>query len=469
MKDYFEIIEASKEDLLKDLKDLVAIRSVVSEAEGDSPFGKGVQQALDYILAKAEADGFVTKNVDNYGAHIDFPGKTDDICAIVGHLDVVPEGDLSNWNTDPYDMQLIDGKLFGRGCVDDKGPLMSAYYAMKALKEAGFEPEKTVRIILGCDEETEWKGMEYYMEREKAPVCGFSPDAEFPAIHAEKGLIIFDIKKAIDNKDNAGTKLVSFTGGTVPNAVADGATAVITSDNLEAVTKVVEKYILDHEFQVRYEVVEENKAVITVKGISAHGSQPELGVNAITIMFDILGGITFNNADVNDAISFYNNYIGFDIHGERIGMCLVDEPSGNLAFNVGVVSLTEDEFVVTVNARYPVTFELEDVYAGTDKIAAENGYTVERIDFQPPLYKSVDDPLIKTLMAIYAKHTGDTESKPLVIGGATYARAVPNTVAFGPVLPGDPDLCHQPNEYIKLDDLYSSVKIFAEAIYELAK
>ena len=469
MKDYFEIIEASKDDLLKDLKDLVAIRSVVSDAEGDSPFGKGVQKALDWILETAEKDGFVTKNVDNYGAHIDLPGKTDDICAIVGHLDVVPEGDLSNWNTDPYDMQLIDGKLFGRGCVDDKGPLMSAYYALKALKEAGFEPEKTVRIILGCDEETEWKGMEYYMEREKAPVCGFSPDAEFPAIHAEKGLIIFDIKKAIDNKAEGGTQLVSLTGGTVPNAVADGATAVIKSDNISEVTAVVEKYILDHEYSVRYELEEENKAVITVKGVSAHGSQPELGINAITILFDILGGITFQNNDVNEVVSFYNNYIGFDVHGERIGMGLIDEPSGNLAFNVGIASITEEDFVITVNARYPVTFELETVYSGMNEIIEPLGYEVVRVDYQPPLYKSVDDPLIKTLMEIYAKHTGDTESEPLVIGGATYARAVPNTVAFGPVMPGDPDLCHQPNEYIKLDDLYTSVKIFAEAIYELAK
>ncbi|MDD6879216.1 MAG: Sapep family Mn(2+)-dependent dipeptidase, partial [bacterium] len=183
MKDYLQIIEDNREEMLRTLKEIVAIPSIVSEADGDSPFGKEVQRALDFALEMGIRDGFDVKNADNYGGHIEFKGKTEDVVAVVGHLDVVPAGDLSNWKTDPFIAEIDGGKMYGRGTIDDKGPFIAGYYAMKALKQAGFEPTKSIRVILGLDEETEWKGMEYYMKKEKPKVVsGFSPDAEFPAI-----------------------------------------------------------------------------------------------------------------------------------------------------------------------------------------------------------------------------------------------------------------------------------------------
>ena len=449
MKDYLQIIEDNREEMLQTLKDLVAIPSVAGEAEGDSPFGKEVQRAFDFALEKGRRDGFDVKNVDNYGGHIEFKGKSDEVVAVVGHLDVVPAGDLSNWKTDPFRAEISGGRMYGRGTIDDKGPFIAGYYAMKALKQAGFEPTKSIRVILGLDEETEWKGMEYYMKKEKPKVVsGFSPDAEFPAIHAEKGLIIFDIVKKLgggfrDAEKDRGVKLISLTGGTVANAVADGAEAVILRDG--------------------------KREEIRVKGVTAHAASPELGLNAISLLMELLGGIKFDSEETNSLIAFYNEYIGFNIHGEKIGACLEDEPSGNLAFNVGIARIDGEEARLTVNIRYPVTFDVEQVYSGMEEVLEPLGYTIERVDYQPPLYKAVDDPLIVTLMETYGKFTGDHESKPLVIGGATYARAVPNTVAFGPVMPGNPDMCHQSNEYVDIEDLITSTKIFAEALYKLAR
>ena len=449
MKDYLQIIEDNRQEMLQTLKDLVAIPSVAGEAEGDSPFGKEVQRAFDFALEKGRRDGFDVKNVDNYGGHIEFKGKSDEVVAVVGHLDVVPAGDLSNWKTDPFRAEISGGRMYGRGTIDDKGPFIAGYYAMKALKQAGFEPTKSIRVILGLDEETEWKGMEYYMKKEKPKVVsGFSPDAEFPAIHAEKGLIIFDIVKKLgggfrDAEKDRGVKLISLTGGTVANAVADGAEAVISRDG--------------------------KREKITVKGVTAHAAYPELGLNAISLLMELLGGIKFDSEETNSLIAFYNEYIGFNIHGEKIGACLEDEPSGNLAFNVGIARIDGEEARFTVNIRYPVTFDVEQVYSGMEEVLEPLGYTIERVDYQPPLYKAVDDPLIVTLMETYGKFTGDHESKPLVIGGATYARAVPNTVAFGPVMPGNPDMCHQSNEYVDIEDLITSTKIFAEALYKLAR
>ena len=389
------------------------------------------------------------KNVDNYGGHIEFKGKTDEVVAVVGHLDVVPAGDLSNWKTDPFRAEISGGRMYGRGTIDDKGPFIAGYYAMKALKQAGFEPTRSIRAIMGLDEETEWKGMEYYMKKENPNVVsGFSPDADFPAIHAEKGLIIFDIVKKLGGgcrgaEKDRGVKLISLTGGTVANAVADGAEAVILRDG--------------------------KREEIRVKGVTAHAASPELGLNAISLLMELLGGIKFDSEETNSLIAFYNEYIGFNIHGEKIGACLEDEPSGNLAFNVGIARIDGEEARLTVNIRYPVTFDVEQVYSGMEEVLEPLGYTIERVDYQPPLYKAVDDPLIVTLMETYGKFTGDHESKPLVIGGATYARAVPNTVAFGPVMPGNPDMCHQSNEYVDIEDLITSTKIFAEALYKLAR
>ncbi len=443
MKDYIKTIEDNKEEMLQTLADLVAIPSVVSEAEGDYPFGKEVQRAYEFMMDKAEKDGFITKNVDNQGGHIDFPGKSDDIVAVVGHLDVVPAGDPANWNTDPFKAEIIDGRMYGRGTIDDKGPLLAGYFAVKALKEAGFEPDKTIRVMLGLDEETNWYGMEYYMEREKAPVAGFSPDAEFPVIHGEKGMISFDLTKKIDLFAEGGLRLISVKGGSVSNAVPDSAKAIIADGD-----------------QIRE---------ITSKGVSAHASTPELGTNAISDMFDTLSTMDFAQKDVNDIISFFRDHLGHDINGERFGIPFEDEPSGKLTLNVGIVDIADDQARFVIDVRYPVTFTLEQVMEGVHKVCDPFGWEITENTGAGPLYKPADDPLVVTLMDIYRKYTGQADAQPITMGGATYARAVPNTVAFGPVFPGEVDLCHQPNEYIDIETMVTSTKIFAEAIYNLAK
>lgn len=429
--------------MLQTLADLVAIPSVVAEAEGDMPFGSEVQKAYDFMMAKAEADGFITKNVDNWGGHIDFPGRTDDFVAVVGHLDVVPAGDPANWNTDPFKAEIIDGKMYGRGTIDDKGPLLAGYYAVKALKEAGFEPGKTIRVMLGLDEETNWYGMEYYMEREKVPVAGFSPDAEFPVIHGEKGMISFNLTKKIDLSQDGGLKLISLKGGTVSNAVPDSAKAVIEYGG--------------------------KRTELTAKGVSAHASTPELGMNAISVIFDMLADKNFAQDDVNDIVKFFKDHLGFDIHGERMCIDFEDEPSGKLSLNVGIVEIEGDQAKFVIDVRYPVTFTLEQVMDGVHKVCDPFGWEITENTGAGPLYKPADDPLVVTLMDIYRKYTGQHDAKPITMGGATYARAVPNTVAFGPVFPGEADLCHQPNEFIDIDGMVTSTKIFAEALYELAK
>lgn len=491
-----EITEKYHDEFKYVLSKLIAIPSVVSEAEGNMPFGADVNHALEFMLEIAEKDGFDIKNVDNYGGHIDFPGKNkDEIVAVVGHLDVVPCGDIENWNTNPFEMVEKDGKFYGRGVLDDKGPLLAAYFAVKAFKDSGLRPSKTIRIILGCDEETEWNGMTYYMEKEKPNVVsGFSPDADFPAIHAEKGCAQFLIEKKISPHHSDGICIKSMKGGTVANAVADKAVAELqyfsSQDDAMTLDDAYNKILASASSFVpsegsnieKFDGVdklidvdkgrEQNTILLTAHGVSAHGSRPSLGLNAISLLMDFLGQLERERLLCSQScniVNFYNDKFGYFFDGSKMGIGFSDEPSGELSLNIGLVNWNEEKVSYTIDIRYPVTVDFQDVCNGLLEAVVPNEYRIQNLNHMKPLYKPVSDPLIETLMAAYKEFTGDLVGKPIVIGGGTYARAVPNTVAFGPVMPGREDICHQPNEYIHTEDLYMSIKIFARALYELSK
>ncbi len=496
MKDYLEILDTYKEEMVETLRELCRFPSVAEETDpsAESPFGPAVQGALDYMLDKAARDGFAVKNVDNYGGHIDFPGKNataedpGDIVALVGHLDVVPVGDLSQWESDPFEMEIRDGKMYGRGTVDDKGPLLAAYFAVRALKEAGFVPEKTIRIMLGCDEETNWDGMTYYMEHEKVtPVSGFSPDAMFPVLYAEKGCLAFEVEGTFKESPSGGLRLVSVKGGSVVNAVPDKAEAVIegTSAELDAVRRAVGTFLAVHpDFGADAVTITEPEAgtpeasarqrlQLTFKGIPAHAAFPETGRSAAAMLCECFSGLPFASKDVNRAVRFFNDHIGYDYNGQRIGLAMADAPSGKLTFNAGLIEMDEAHVKWTIDVRHPVTTKAEDVLAKLQAAVAEGSgegdYTVTLLRNELPLYKPADDPMITALLESYKEFTGDTAAKPIAIGGATYARAVPNTVGFGPIMPGEPDMCHQANEFFSLDGYYTSAKIYAAAVKKLAE
>ena len=458
------IIDDLKEEMLNDLSDLIKIPSVGDEPIGSCPFGSEVQKVFESFLEIGKRDGFDICNVDNYGGHIEFKGESEDIFALLCHVDVVPAG--SGWDQDPFTATVKDGKLYGRGAIDDKGPTVAAYYAMKALKRAGFKPKKNIRLIIGLDEETNWDGIKYYLKKEKTPCMGFAPDADFPVIHCEKGLIVFDLIKKIEKAENLNehrVKLVSLKGGNAPNMVADRVLASIENADL---TNIVNSYVERTGHTVQCEKTKTG-CVIKVAGVSAHGAMPEKGVNAITVFCELVKDVEFSNDRINDFIKFYNEKIGFNFHGENCGIDFEDAPSGKLNFNVGMLSIDEDNIKLTINIRYPATMTEDDIYAGMEKTVT--GYEVVKIDHLAPLYVAKDHELVKVLMEVYREFTGDNETEPLVIGGATYARTIPNCVAFGPVFPGEASVEHQPNEFICIESMIKSTKMYAEAIYRLCK
>lgn len=470
--DFKKEFEKNLDHIVSDLRGLIQIPSIAGEAEGNYPFGKEVQRAFDYMLELGKNMGFEVKNIDNYGGHIDFKGSEDGIMAIVGHIDVVPAGE--GWTYEPFGGTVVGDWMYGRGMQDDKGPTIIGLYAMKILKDLGFQPKKTIRLILGLDEEASWDGMKYYLQREKAPDFGIVPDADFPLIQCEKGLLEFDLVKkkgihSIPLEKNL-CVLESLAGGSAPNVVAGYATIQMTGT--ENSLKEVEKQIIDKAEEKEHEIkviMENGKLTVTVIGKTAHAAYPERGKNAISIAMDLLQPITFVNEDANQLVKFYNECIGFAFDGSKIGCRLEDELSGNLTFNVGKISYEREDARITVDIRYPVTKSKEIVYEGMKEALSLYGIEVEEQDYIHAIYQESDNPVVKTLLEVYREISGDTESQPSAIGGATFARAIPNCMAFGPLFPGDPELEHQKDEGAQLSQMLKAGLVYAEAIYRLTK
>ena len=464
--DYFDIIEKNKDEMFQVLGRLVRIRSVQEPSGHGFPFGEGIQDALELMLLEAESEGFSVKNFDNYCAHIEW-GSGEEILGIPCHLDVVSEGE--NWEHDPYGADIVDGRMYGRGTSDNKGPLIAVFFAMKALKESGFEPSKRIRLILGLDEETEWEGMHYYLEHAEEPDIGFTPDGDFPLIRAEKGALVFEIAKKFPKTTGGagGITFRSLSGGHAANMVPDTARLLVMADDYHILKEKVSAYKKETGHILNYRTRGKSFEV-TAEGISSHGATPQAGLNAISVLMDFMKGISFTSEETMDFIEFYNTYIGFCTDGSSIGCGFSDELSGQLVFNVGLVEATPDAARLTVNVRYPLSFTDEQVYEAMMPILHKYDMGLVKRSFKKPVNYSMDNPLVKAFVDCYRRNTGDRKSQPTVMNGASYARALKNCMCFGMLFPGEEDTMHQKDEYINLDSVLRGAKIYADIIEKLS-
>lgn len=459
-----ERLDEMKEDIIKATQELVRIKSVAGERKDGMPFGEGPTKALDYCLELCKQLGFKTVNMDNYIAYAEY-GEGEEYVAVLGHVDVVPEGD--GWEYEPYSAEIKDNKIYGRGTMDDKGPIIASIYGLKAIKDINHKLSKKIRIIFGTNEESgSGEEIECYFKTEKPPVSGFTPDAEYPIINGEKGITIFDLVKDLNNNE-AGSTIKYIKGGQKANMVPDYCEAGILINDQNIVINLAKEFKDRTGYDIRVEP-EDEVVVIKSFGMSAHASLPNLGKNAIMQLLAFLGQIPLGDNDIMNFIRFMNKHIGMEVNGESFGVGLQDEVSGKLSFNVGVISVENNLARMTLNLRYPVTCTYEDMMKGINSTIEGTGIRVENMEHQRPLYFPKDHETIKILSKVYEEQTGE-KAELLAIGGGTYAKEMPNIVAFGPIFPGEPDLDHQPNEYIKIEHLIKNSKIYAHAMYELAK
>lgn len=449
--DFLKNVLDNKELLINKTKELLSIPSVLTEYDpkSETPFGEEINNALHYMIDLAKEDGFITKNINNYAAHIEY-GSGKEIVGVLCHLDVVPTGDVSKWTNHPFNPTIRDGKIFARGASDDKGPTMAAYLALKLLKESGFEPNKRVRIILGTDEETGWRGIDQYFKTEEMPEVGFAPDANFPLIYGEKGIISYDIKgKTSDDK------LLTFKAGDRYNVVPEYAEATISIDLKDEFEKHISFNGLKGEFV---------DGVYKVYGKSAHAMQPNLGVNAAFILAEFL-----NKHIDNDFLKFTCEFLTFDHLGEKLNIDHYDSEMKDFTMNPAVFNYENKSFKIGINCRYPKGWDKESAKINIDAACRKYHLKFKELSDSPVHYVDKNDPLVQLLHKAYIKYTGDTETELLTIGGGTYSRALKKAVAFGPNMPGGKDVAHQVDEFIQIEDLLKATAIYMESIYQLTK
>ena len=449
-------IEENLMPMVQEIANQCKIDSVEAAPLEGMPFGEGAAKALQAFLKAGEDMGFKTENFENYVGHIDF-GDQEDMIGILGHVDVVPVGE--GWEVDPFGGVIKDGAVWGRGTMDDKGPMMVCLYAMKILKEKGVKLSKKIRMIVGTNEETNWGCMNYYLNtvKPKYPVASFSPDASFPVTYAEKGIYQYELVKNIDTK-------VEINGGNAFNAVPSIAEAYVPGVQKEA----VEKAAAELTFGCTFEVSEEREGVkIISHGVGCHAAELHDGINAVSGLMELLSKLGLEG-EFAQFLNVYEKYIGTTIFAEKVGLASEDE-SGHQTLNIGKLTLKDGRVSVCCDMRIPVTNKIEPVIARIKEIAAAEGMEYIEGSTEAPLYIPKDSELVQTLMQTYIDVTGDTNAQPITAGGGTYSRCLNNCVAFGTMLPHQVDRMHQANERVDIADLKTSLEIMCEAIYRLAK
>lgn len=459
--DFKQEVLNHKEDLLKDLFDLLSVHSILgTDITEETPFGSGPREALDLILSFGKRDGYKTKLVENKAGHIEV-GQGEELFGILGHVDVVPVVE-ADWTSHPFKPEIRDGKIFARGSLDDKGPTMAAYYAVKLLDKLGVKWNKRVRVIIGSDEETGFRCVEAYFKHEEQPASGFTPDAMFPLVYAEKARATFDHKlKFVDEDGQYNYKLVKFNGGQVLNMVVASAKAELEGEASDIKEKF-ENFLAQEKLEGEVEVG--NTIKLTLKGKAAHGSTPQYGINGATKLAEFLSTLGLDNNGKN-FVDYIVEKLANDPFGEKLGINYSDDEMGEATYNYGILEYDLERKIglVSTDCRHPKKFDLVDRL---------NGIKVDNIDIEVTSTKEAhyvpkDDELVTTLMDVYRKHTGDTKNDAFVLGGGTYARCLKKGVAFGLLFPGKEDTMHQANEYLEVEDLLLATAIYAEGIYKL--
>ncbi|MEH7379607.1 dipeptidase PepV [Bacillus sp. JJ1533] len=464
---WIEEVEKRKAQLISDTQNFLRIKSVLDEENGTptAPFGAGIDEALHYLLDKGSEDGFTSKNLDGYAGHLEM-GSGEELIGILCHIDVVPEGD--GWSSDPYGAEIHNGKLIARGSLDDKGPTMAAYYAMKLIKELNLPLSKRVRMIIGTDEESDWRCVDHYFKHEEMPTMGFAPDADFPIIYAEKGIADFDLVQKSDHSSEGELHLESFSSGRRYNMVPDFAEAKLEGKvNLREMVNEFHEFLDKNSFVGRG-ICDEDTVIFQLEGVSAHGMEPDHGKNAGLYLASFLQRYSLDDKAMH-YLRNVNEYFVGDSRGRNLGVAYSDDITGDLTINVGKLSYTASEGGrLGLNLRYPVTNDMDDTKKKLEEVCQKIGFGLENYSNSAPHHVDKNHPLIQTLQKVYEEQTGE-EATLVSIGGGTYARSLEAGVAFGPLFPGRPDVAHQKDEFILVDDLLKATAIYAQAIYELAK
>jgi len=454
-------IKKMKDKIIHSTCEIIDIPSVLDTNSSTTPFGENTVRALEYVLNLGKSFGFRTKKIDNKCGYIEF-GEGQKLLGIIGHLDVVPAE--NDWTYSPFNSTIDNQNIYGRGAIDDKGPVIASLYAMKAVAD-NYTLNKRVRLILGLNEENNWECIKRYKETEEIPTVSFSPDANFPCIYAEKTIMSIYLKQKYIKNSIIYIEDISTNNNAI-NVVPKYCSIILGFDNSK-ITNIIEntkEIINKYNCNINIEQIDDSHIELISLGISSHAAHPELGKNALSklliVIHDLLSLYNINLS----LLDYFVKYISDDYTGKNLDINFKDE-SGSLTLNTAQFFLKDNYLNIGFNLRIPVTVDYNNIEKQFKKYCNDN-LEVDISKIQKPLYVSKDNTLVKKLCDIFNDYN-NSNFEPEAIGGGTYARAFNNCISYGPKMPGAKDMCHQTDEYISIENLMFCTKVYAEAILKL--
>ena len=452
-----------REQFIEHIRQLVQIRSVEAEKTDSYPFGEGPALALDKTLEIAQELGLITHNMDYYVGTIDISNDTTKL-GILGHVDIVPEG--SNWSYPPFEGVIEDGKMYGRGTSDDKGPVIAATYALAAVKKLNIPLQYNTRLIVGTDEESGCEDIDYYFAKQSPPPFLFTPDAEFPVINIEKGAIRTSFAGEFEASD-ALPRVIRIRGGHTINVVPPEAEADIEGLSLADIEKAAIAVSEATKIEFSFNTFDNQIVRIYAKGVGGHASLPEQANNALTGLLALVAALPLAESEGQQVLQGVASIFPHGDHqAEAAGLAMSDELSGALTMNLSIMDYDATNLVAYFDSRVPLCATVENTFDVLEKKLQPFGITLNRTGFEPPHHTPADSTFVQVLLKVYEEYTG-LKGECIAIGGGTYVHGIPGGVAFGPTMPGIDTRMHSNDEFIIIDDMLKAAQIYAQTIVEI--
>ena len=453
-----DYIDSKENEIVASLIRLVKINSILDSPKDKMPYGEGVYKALEEVKSLYEENGYPmqVKHENGYAIYKTENGKNTRI-GLFSHADVVPV--KNDWiYAKPFEPKLVGTKLFGRGVEDDKSGIVASLYALKALRETGYEPGSDITVFVGGNEESGMEDITNFCENETMPTVSLVPDYDFPYSEGEKGIL------HIDCMSNAPfVEITCFEGGAAYNVVLDEVNIKI---------KYNEKLFEELKAKNAEVTKKDNEICLTVRGITRHVAMPEGSVNAAYKASELL--CTAESLCENDKkiLSCIKNTLG-GYYGEGFNI-EHEDMFGKLDAANGIVKLVDSKLFFTLDIRYGVKADAADIIKNVKSTLEKYNFNGEICFESPGFLLDSNKALSAALLNAYRSVTGK-EGKPFKSSGGTYARHLKNAFSTGTTtctdksefnFPQGHGNIHQSDECIDIKGFIEGIKVLAAMIYE---